>query len=429
MSGSESADDRVSGGDLPPSEIDRMFDLLEEAIEADTLTDDQVDRLLAILREAVDGATGTDPETLAELLSVLERFLLDPERRDEVDIDSLLGLFEDALAGVSPADREALTEVFDLIGQGLRDPTGVEPADVDRFQSGVQRLLADVADPARGLGALLSQPVQTGDAPDGVDPFRLARFAAVVTQRASGNSVESGLRVGTRLAYAAANAESPAELLTTTRAITLEELQRAGIDIGEGQSRWLDTHREEAVDDRPLTRDALAERGAQLISQSAEVGRDESVHPAFGSIIQQLSTDEARILRVLAVDGPQGVVDIYDRQYLPPKKWRVARNLTMLGRDAGCRTQRRTPVYVRNLRRLGVVEISEDPIDELKRYEVIEAQSHVEQARTRAKRPRTEYKRLQLTDLGVEFCELCFPFEVTVTGEGLQVRENAGVEP
>jgi hypothetical protein len=418
-----------TGGDLPPSEIDRMFDLLEEAIEADALTGDQVDRLLAILREAVDGATGLDPEMLAELLSVFERFLLDPEARSDVDIDSLLGLFEEALSGVSPADRDALTEVFDAVEQGLRDPTRVEPEDVDRFQSGVQRLITDIADPARGLGALFSEPDQDGDTPGGVDPFRLAQFAAVVTQRASGNSVESGVRVGTRLAYAAANAGSPAELLTTTRAITLDELQRAGIDIGESQSGWLDTHREEAVEDRPLTRDALAKRGAQLISQSAEVGRDESVHPAFGSIIQQLSTDEARILRVLAVDGPQGVVDIYDRQYLPPKKWRVARNLTMLGRDAGCRTQRRTPVYIRNLRRLGVVEISEDPIDELKRYEVIEAQSHVEQARTRAKRARTEYKRLQLTDLGVEFCELCFPFEVTVNGEGLQVREDAGVEP
>ncbi len=376
--GNENGRDRVRGGDLPPSEIDRMFDLLEEAIEAETLTDDQVDRLLAILRAATDGATGSDPETLAELLSVLERFLLDPESRDDVDIDSFLGLFEDAV--VSPTDQGALTELLEVVDQGLQDPTGVEPEDVDRFQSGVQRLLSEIADPAGGLGALL-------------------------------------------------NAESPAELLTTTRAITLDELRRAGIDIGESQSRWLDTHREKAVEDRPLTRDALAERGARLISQSAEVGRDESVHPAFGSIIRQLSTDEVRILRVLAVDGPQGVVDIYDRQYLPPKKWRVARNLTMLGRDAGCRTQRRTPVYVRNLRRLGVVEISEDPIDELKRYEVIEAQSHVEQARTRAKRPRTEYKRLQLTDLGVEFCELCFPFEVTVTGEGLQVRENAGVEP
>lgn len=430
---SEEEPDRVRGGDLPPGEIDRMFDLLEEAIEAEALSADQVDRLVGILQNTVDGAAGSDPQTLAELLSMLERFLLDPETRDDVDVDGLLDLLEESLSGLSVADRAALADVLDVLEVGLRDPTRVDPADVDRFQSGLQRMLADVADPASGLGALFSDPqdgaTRDGETPDsGVDPFRLARLAASMTQQASGNSVESGIRVGTRLAYAATHAGSPAELLTTTRAITLDELQRAGIDIGEEQSAWLETHQEEAVDSRPLTRDALQERGARLVSQSAEVGRDESVHPAFGSILEQLSTDEARILRVLAVEGPQGVVDIYDRQYLPPKKWRVARNLTMLGRDAGCRTQRRTPTYVRNLRRLGVAEVSEDPVDNLKRYEILEAQSHVEQARTRAKRSRTAYKRIQLTDLGVEFCELCFPFEVTVEGEGLAVRDQSGVD-
>jgi hypothetical protein len=422
---SEEESERVRGGDLPPGEIDRMFDLLEEAIEAESLTADQVDRLLDILQNAVDGAAGSDPETLAELISMLEQFLLDPESGD---VDGVLGLFEESLSGVSVADTDALADVFDVLEEGLRDPTAVDPADVDRFQTGVQRALVGVADPAKGLGALFPGP-RTEGGPDGqVDPFRLTRLAASMTQHASGNSVESGIRVGTRLAYAATHANSPAKLLTTTRAITLDELQRAGIDIGEEQSEWLETHQEETVEQRPLTRDALQERGAELITQSAEVGRDESVHPAFGAILEQLSTDEARILRVLAVEGPQGVVDIYDRQYLPPKKWRVARNLTMLGRDAGCRLQRRTPVYVRNLRRLGIAEVSEDPVEELKRYEIIEAQSHVEQARTRAKRPRTEYKRIQLTDLGVEFCELCFPFEVTVDGEGMAVRDNSGVD-
>ena len=440
---SEKEPDRVRGGDLPPGEIDRMFDLLEEAIEAEALSADQVDRLVGILQNTVDDAAGSDPERLAELLSMLERFLLDPEARDDVDVDGLLGLLEESLSGVSIADRDTLADVFDVIEEAVQDPAAVDPADVDQFQSGLQRVLADVPDPAGGVGALFSDPrdeeprdgeardeeVRDEDPRDGeVDPFRLARLAVSMTQQASGNSVESGIRVGTRLAYAATHTGSPAELLTRTRAITLDELQRAGIDIGEEQSAWLETHQEEIVGSRPLTRDALQERGAQLVSQSAEVGRDESVHPAFGSILEQLSTDEARILRVLAVEGPQGVVDIYDRQYLPPKKWRVARNLTMLGRDAGCRTQRRTPTYVRNLRRLGVAEVSEDPVDNLKRYEILEAQSHVEQARTRAKRSRTAYKRIQLTDLGVEFCALCFPFEVTVEGEGLAVRDNSGVD-
>jgi hypothetical protein len=417
--------DEISGGELPPGEIDRMFDLLEEAIEAEALSADQFDRLVDILRRAVGGETASNPETLAELLSALEQFVLDPEGRREMDVDGVLDLFEEAVSGAGVTDPAAFEELFDVIETGIQDPTAVDPADVDRFQSAVRRALAGVANPTQGLDTLLSSG--TREQRDGqFDAVRLARLAAAMTQRATGNSVESGVRAGTRLTYAAANAESPAALLTATRAITLDELQRAGIDIGEQQAEWLDIHEEQTVDSRPLTRESLAQRGAQLLSQSTEVGRDESLHPAFVAMLDQLSTDEARILRLLATEGPQGVIDVYDRQYLPPKRWRVARNLTMLGRDAGCRIQRRAPVYVQNLQRLGIVEVSEDPIENLKRYEILEAQSHIERARDRARRPRTDYKRVQLTDMGIEFCELCFPFEVTVDGEGLPLREDGG---
>lgn len=414
--------DRFRGGDLPPGDVDRVFDLLEAVLAADVLTDEQFNRLLAVLDRAVSG-TSADPETLEELFTLLETVLLDPETLNQVDVDQTLGLFEEALAGVPAANRTALTDVFDVLEAGFRDPAGVEPEDIERFQSSIQDAIADLTGPTGDLDALRSL-AEEADSDSPVDPFRIARLGAAMTQRASGYSVESGVRAGTRLAYAAANAESATKLLTTARAITLDELQRAGIDIGDEQAEWLEAHEEGTIEPRPLTREALEERGARLLARSSEVGRDESVHPAFVSILDQLSTDEARILRLLATDGPQGVIDIYDRQYLPPKRSRVARNLTMLGRDAGCRLPRRTPVYVQNLQRLGIAEVADKPIADLKRYQVIEAQSHIEHARTRASRPRSVYKRFQLTDLGVAFCELCFPFEVTVDGEGLALREN-----
>jgi hypothetical protein len=112
---------QVHGGELPPSEIDRMFDLLEEAIEAEALSADQVDRLLGILQDAVDGTAGSDPETLAELLSMLERFLLDPETCGDVDVDGMLGLLEESLSAV--ADSDALAELLDTIEEGVRDPS------------------------------------------------------------------------------------------------------------------------------------------------------------------------------------------------------------------------------------------------------------------------------------------------------------------
>lgn len=391
-------------GGLDPAALDQVFQLLETALDADRLTEDQFDRLVTLLRVAVDAAS--DPAFLAEVLSVLDQLL----GSDGVtDPDRLLAVLE---AGLEDGEGPEL----DVIGEWLRDPAAVDEAELDRFGSTVGQAISEFP---------TVDPPETGRELDGVDPFQVAALVAAVTRRAAGNSVETGLRAGARLAHTAARAESAAELFTAARAVALDELRRAGVDIGDRRSAWLAEH--EGVDRRPATRETLERRGARLVAQSAEVGRDESVHPAFEGLLDQLSADEARILRLLA-GGPRAVIDIYDRQYLPPKRWRVARNLTSLGRDAGCRSPDRTPVYVGNLRRLGVAEIVPEPVADLERYEVLEAQSHVETARTRAKRPRSEYKRCQLTDLGVEFCELCFPFEVSVDGEGTAVREGAGGE-
>lgn len=415
-------------GDLQPREIDRMFDLLETAVEEETLTPSQTEQLVSVLEQAVSAPTAADPEALSELLTMLEEVIIDPEDISEVDIDGILGLFEEALAGVTVADPNDLADVFDVIEEGLRDPTSVDPEDVERFQSGLQRSLLEWTDPANGLGQLLSFPFLTDESDDEqppLDAFRIAQLAATMTQRASGYSVESGVRTGTRLAYATANAESPAKLLTSARAITLDELERAGIDIGEQQAAWLDAHEDEAVEPRPVTRERLERRGEELLTRSAQVGRDESVHPSYGPMLDQLATDEARILRLLATEGPQGAIDIYEKQYLPPNRWLVAENLTMVGREAGCRDKQRVPVYLENLQRLHLIEVSEEPIENLKRYEVLEAQGHVEHARNRARRPRANYKSVRLTDLGVEFCELCFPFTVRADARGVRLRRNA----
>ena len=414
--------EEVRGGDLPPREVDRMLDLLEEVIAADALTSEQFDRLVDILTEAVGAEPRSSPEAIAELLSIFEEFLLDPEQRRVFDVDRFLELLETVVTGATATDPTVVEDLFDVIAETLQEPTGADPADVDRFESAVQRALSGLTGPP-------------SDADTGVDPteeyetnldlLRLAEFVATVTRRVAGNSLESGVRVGTRLAYAAVNAESPAALLTAARAITFEELRRVGVDIGVRRTEWLEENAAAALEPQPLSPEELAERGDRLLSRSTAVDYDESVHPALGSILDQLSPDEARILRLLATEGPQGVIDVYDREYVPPKRWRVARNLTMLGRDAGSRLKQRTPVYLRNLRRLGVVEVVDEPVESLKRYEIIEAQAHVEQARDRARRPRTEYKQVRLTDLGVELCVVCFPFEVTVDGEGLALREQA----
>ncbi len=420
------------GGDLPPQEVDRVFTLLEEAITDDALGTTHLNQLLTVLERAIANPAETDPETFSELISILESLLIEPDELDPFDVSGYLRIFEQALSGMTGTDDEAVADLFALLEEGVRDPTAIEPDDIERLRRNMEGAMTAIADPTALLGGLFdtAEPEEYVFDPDGedepVDMAQIGRIGAALTQRATGYTLESGLRTGTRMAYAAANSKSPAELVTNTRAITLDELQRAGLDIGEDQTSWLATYDPETIDPKPATRESLIERGERLLEQSAEVGRNEDIHPAFSELLNNLTPDEARILRLLAMDGPQPALDVYNRSYIPWKLKPVATNLTMLGSDAGCRMPVRTPVYLQNLERLGVVEVINEPIDQLKRYQVLEAQSHVEAARDSAKRQRTSYKTVRLTDFGVAFCEMCFPFSVTVGPETAKFREGVG---
>ena len=364
--------------DLGPETVGRLFDVLEAALTGDAVEGAQLDRLFDVLEAAVGDATGLEEETL------------------------------------SP--------VFDVLEAGTANPEGLTPEDVERLRRGLETAARELTGPA------ISPAVDRGAA-DGerADRFRLARLATAVTRRATGYSVESGLRAGTRLAYAAATAESAAALLASARAIALDELRRAGVDVGEERVAWPEASEDDPLDRRPVTADRLRERGRRLLSRSAEVDRDESLHPAFPSILEALAADEARVLRLLATDGAQAYMDVRDRGYVPFGSRLVAEHMTMVGADAGCRQPERTPAYLQNLRRLGLVTFLEDPVDDLKRYQVLEAQPHIEAAREAARRPKTVYGRLRLTDLGVEFCTACLPVEVDAEREGFR-RADEGDE-
>jgi hypothetical protein len=418
MRDTDATDGMEGEPDIRLEDVDRVFSLIEHALGSDTLEGRQFDRLLSVLERAVADSSETDPETIAEFVTLLEELIIEPDDLEEVDVDGSLSILEETLAQTTGGQWAESDDVLEVMTEAIRDPTKIDPNDVERFRSGVESAIVEMTG-SQGLGQLFSFPetVAEPDAEMGdgeVDMFRIARLAAGMTQRATGYSLESGIRTGTRMAYAATNAQSPAQLVTETRAITLDELQRTGIDVGAEQSEWLERHEDEVVHDRPVTRERLREQGEKLLSKSAELGHEESVHPAFSSILHDLSPDEARLLRLLATEGPQPSLDVYDKMYVPFKTNRIAENLTRMGSDAGCREPARTPLYIQNLTRLGLVTVRDDPVEDLKRYQVLEAQPHIEAAREEAKRPKTTYGAVHLTDFGIEFCETCLP--VTVEG-------------
>jgi len=158
----------------------------------------------------------------------------------------------------------------------------------------------------------------------------------------------------------------------------------------------------------PSTEDLRA-RGAELLRRSADVHFVDGTHPAYERILDELTPDEARILRLLVTEGPQPVVDVRTNRPLGIGSELIESGLSMIGRQAGVRRLERTNAYLNNLFRLGLVWFSPEEV-EPDRYQVVEVQPEVQAAMARAGRaPKTVRRSIHLTPFGDDFCEACLP--------------------
>ena len=107
--------------------------------------------------------------------------------------------------------------------------------------------------------------------------------------------------------------------------------------------------------------ESLRERGAELLRRSADVRFAEDAHPAYERILGELAPDEGRILRLLALEGPQPAVDVRSGWLPQVASQLVAPGLSMIGSEAGCRHNDRVPAYLNNLNRLGLIWFSREP--------------------------------------------------------------------
>jgi hypothetical protein len=160
--------------------------------------------------------------------------------------------------------------------------------------------------------------------------------------------------------------------------------------------------------DSGTSRTALRRRGEELLARSADVSQDDELHPAYARILDNLSPDEARILRLLATKGPQPAIDV--RRGLPLVSELAAPGLNMMGGEAGCRHPDRVPAYLDNLNRLGLIWFSRETLRDVNRYQVLEAQPEATAAMREAGRTaRTVRRSIHLTPFGGDFCEVCLP--------------------
>jgi hypothetical protein len=266
-----------------------------------------------------------------------------------------------------------------------------------------------------------------GTAPEGTpSPLSLlraapavARFGVITVRNLTQWGVEGSLHAALRVARAAALGETPTELLEAT----VEELRdrsRRLLGIPEIESSVRTTGPQRtgaAVGSRPTSRGradtpaSLRARGAELLRLSADVSFSEQVHPAYAHILGELAPDEARILRYLAIEGPQPSVDVRTARPLAIGSQMTAPGLTMIGTQSGCRHLDRVPAYLNNLERLGLLEFSKEPLADALRYQVLEVQPDVMEAKKRAGHARTVRRSIRLTPFGGDFCHMCLPLQ------------------
>ncbi|MEU6564141.1 DUF4393 domain-containing protein [Nocardia nova] len=246
--------------------------------------------------------------------------------------------------------------------------------------------------------------------------FRAAGLAAGTAVRGGQWAVGTGFEVTKQIAQAALDGESSTEIAERTGA-ALQSVARSVLGVTEGSVREIVSYVPTNGHPAPpapggLVRSAsltdLRRRGDNLLARSADVYFTEEVHPAYDRILDQLASDEARILRFMAINGPQPSVDVRTNRPLGIGSELVEGDLTSVPEQAGVRYPDRSRLYLINLNRLGLLTTSDDPVV-LSRYMVLEVQPIVEAALKQAGRvPKIVRKSLRLTEFGEDFCKTCF---------------------
>jgi Abortive infection alpha len=231
-------------------------------------------------------------------------------------------------------------------------------------------------------------------------PAGLLRIAANAGLSTAQWMATTTVHTGARVVRGLAAGESPVRIVASL-----------GADLRSAASSALGAPPATDSPSHHSTAEELRARGAELLRRSADVHFVEDMHPAYERILGELTPDEARILRLLATEGPQPTVDVRTNRPLGIGSELIEADLSMIGRQAGVRNLDRTKAYLNNLFRLGLVWFSQEEVDP-SRYQVVEVQPEVQAAMARAGRaPKTVRRSIHLTAFGEDFCQTCLPLD------------------
>ena len=240
----------------------------------------------------------------------------------------------------------------------------------------------------------------------------IARVAAEAWVRMASWGVSTSVRVTARVARAATDPDAAAQLVDEVssglRSYAREFLGIADLD---DRVKRLAPPPAARAGQRVRADEVLRAQGTELLRQAADVHFDGEAHPAYGRILTEIVPDEGRILRLLAIDGAQPIVDVRASNLIGVGSQLVAPGLNMIGAQAGLRHRDRVGAYLNNLFRLGLVAFTDEPLEDPIAYQVLEAQPEVLQSIKQTTRARTVHRSVTLTPFGEDFCHVCLPLE------------------
>ena len=241
----------------------------------------------------------------------------------------------------------------------------------------------------------------------------LVRIAITAYLRTIGWSVQLSIKTANGALRLVLTGDGAQALVEGMSSQLREQLKRLlGVtDIEARLGRIPEARNPDSDNGGPQSPSALKERGAELLARSAEVDGADDAHPAYERILTSLAPDEARILRLMCLEGARAAVDVRTWRPLDVGSELVEPGLTMIGQQAGCRHLDRIPAYLNNLYRLGLIWFSRESLDDLAAYQVLEAQPDVQRAMKRAGRGKTVRRSVHLTPFGRDFCEVCLPLD------------------
>ena len=102
------------------------------------------------------------------------------------------------------------------------------------------------------------------------------------------------------------------------------------------------------------------------------------VHPAFLTVLRQLTPDEVRIISTFQHDGPYPLLTVGARYRFGERLSTELRHFSLLSTQAGCEHPERAALYIDNLCRLGLAELRPVRIaDDTRMFRPLEAHPQV----------------------------------------------------